>query len=66
MHVGTKVLVKNIHLKDIVKGIRKGMIGSVLQVLEGGDLLVSIPEVANEGWTFLAYQVEEVKDEKAT
>lgn len=58
---GNKVVVHIIHLKDIVKGIRKGMIGTVLQVLEGGDLLVSIPNIAEDGWTFLKYQLKEVK-----
>jgi hypothetical protein len=61
---GSKVVVNNIHLKDIVKGIRKGMLGTVLQVLEGGDLLVSIPNIAEDGWTFLKYQVKEVQDEQ--
>ncbi len=64
MQKGSKVVVHNIHLKDIVKGIRKGMIGTVLQVLDGGDLLVSIPQIAEEGWTFLKYQVKEYIDEK--
>jgi hypothetical protein len=61
---GSKVVVHNIHLKDIVKGIRKGMLGTVLQVLEGEDLLVSIPNIAEDGWTFLKYQVKEVQDEQ--
>ena len=64
MQKGSKVVVNNIHLKDIVKGIRKGMLGTVLQVLEGGDLLVSIPNIAEDGWTFLKYQVKEVQDEQ--
>ena len=64
MQKGSKVVVHNIHLKDIVKGIRKGMLGTVLQVLEGGDLLVSIPNIAEDGWTFLKYQVKEVQDEQ--
>ena len=64
MQKGSKVVVHNIHLKDIVKGIRKGMLGTVLQVLEGEDLLVSIPNIAEDGWTFLKYQVKEVQDEQ--
>jgi hypothetical protein len=66
MHVGKKVEVVRIHLKDIVKGVRKGMIGTVVQVLEAGDLLVSIPVVAEDGWTFLKYQVKEIENEKVS
>jgi hypothetical protein len=57
--IGTKVVVKKIYLRDIHKDIGPGMIGKVLQILEGNNYLVALP-VVPEGWTFEEHQLVEV------
>ena len=54
------VKVEVVGLKDAKRRVRKGQIGSVVQVLENGALLVDIPKV---GFVSLfADQVKDVKD----
>jgi len=60
--VNTRVAVKKIYLKDIHKNINVGMIGKVVQVLEGNIYLVSL-SVVPEGWTFEEHQLEEVDND---
>ena len=50
-----KIRVVYTGLKDISKGIRIGMIGTLVEVLEGGALLVNIPIVGDV--TLFANQV---------
>ncbi len=50
-----KIRVVYTGLKDISKGIRIGMIGTLVEVLEGGALLVNIPVVGDV--TLFANQV---------
>jgi ribosomal protein S19 len=57
--IGTKVAVKRIYLRDIHKNIGPGMIGKVVQILEGNNYLVTLP-VVPEGWTFEEHQLVEV------
>jgi hypothetical protein len=60
--IGTKVAVKRIYLRDIHKNIGPGMIGKVVQILEGNNYLVALP-VVPEGWTFEEHQLVEVDNE---
>lgn len=60
--VGEQVAVKRIYLKDIHKNIGVGMLGKVIQVLEGNIYLVSLP-VVPEGWTFEEHQLAEVDND---
>ena len=57
--IGTKVAVKRIYLRDIHKNISPGMIGKVMQILEGNNYLVEL-SVVPEGWTFEEHQLVEV------
>lgn len=60
--IGEQVAVKRIYLKDIHKNIGVGMLGKVIQVLEGNIYLVSLP-VVPEGWTFEEHQLAEVDND---
>lgn len=60
--VGEEVAVKRIYLKDIHKNIGVGMLGKVIQVLEGNIYLVSLP-IVPEGWTFEEHQLAEVDND---
>lgn len=53
------VKVEVVGLKDAKRGVRKGQVGSVVQVLENGALLVEIPKVG-----FVALFADQVKDVK--
>jgi hypothetical protein len=53
------VQIEIVGLKDAKRGVRKGQIGSVVQVLENGALLVDIPNVG-----FVALFSDQVKDVK--
>lgn len=54
------VQVEVIKLKDIRRGIRKGQIGTVIETLENGAMLVDIPKIGMV--TLFADQVTEIKD----
>jgi hypothetical protein len=62
LKVGTRVAVKRIYLKDIHKDIGVGMLGKIIQVLEGNVYLVEFP-IIPEGWTLEENQIEEVDNE---
>lgn len=62
LKVGTRVAVKRIYLKDIHKDIGVGMLGKIIQVLEGNIYLVELP-IVPEGWALEENQIEEVDND---
>lgn len=60
--LNSKVVIKKIYLRDIHKDVNVGMVGKIIQILEGQVYLVSLP-VVPDGWTFEEHQLTEVDND---